>query len=139
MKIEIDDKEQDVIASALKMLVGSTDKPIDKMIARNLLERVHYGKSNLRYFRFQRATLAESIAECVRVNNLEDIIAKSAARDMENFSRHIMLNYRIDKKSFNDSARLSSLWSDTHYVLADMKIGECEYQTVVVGMCNFFE
>lgn len=137
--MEIDDVEKDVLTDALKLLAENTDSPIKRMVARNLIEKAHYGDSHIRYFRFQRETLEDSVAERRRVNSLSDIIAVVKEREIENFGRQVTFNYRIDKKSLNDSARLSSLWADTHYVLADMHDGDYEYPTVVIGMCNFFE
>lgn len=73
---------------------------------------------------------------CKKVFDLKDIA--DSFRENTNFGVEYWKNFRIDPKGVDDSERLSSVWIDTHYVLADVTYPGQE-GTVVVGMCNFYE
>jgi len=89
-----------------------------------------------RYFREHRGGLNESMQTCKVVSSLQDIA--DAFRANTDFGVEYWKNFRIDEKGVDDSERLTSVWKDTHYVLADITYPGQE-NTVVVGMCNFYE
>ena len=93
-------------------------------------------QGRIRYFREHRGGLYESMQTCKEVSCLKDIA--DAYRKNTNFCVEYWKNFRIDEKCVDDSDRLTSVWKDTHYVLADITYPGQE-NTVVVGMCNFYE
>lgn len=100
-----------------------------------IMSKLEY-KETTRYFREHRGGLEESMKTCKKVFDLKDIA--DSFRANTNFGVEYWKNFRIDPKGVDDSERLSSVWIDTHYVLADMTYPGQE-STVVVGMCNFYE
>lgn len=94
------------------------------------------GQCYPRYFREHRGGLNESVQTSKEVFDLKDVA--DAYRANTNFGVEYWKNFRIDKECVDDSERLTSVWKNTHYVLADMTYPGQE-GTVVVGMCNFYE
>ena len=108
---------------------------VDGQVIKTIEEKLRK-KSLVRYFREHRGGLQESMQTCKKVFDLKDIA--DSFRENTNLGVEYWKNFRIDPKGVDDSERLSSVWIDTHYVLADVTYPGQE-GTVVVGMCNFYE
>lgn len=87
-----------------------------------------------RYFRQHRSLLQDSLETSRPVIGLEDVVSL-----VENiYNANVVTNIRISEHYHDDSLRATSVWKTTYNVLADMTIGDRK-ETVVIGMCNFYE
>lgn len=97
----------------------------------------HKSSQNARLFRLHRGLLADSMKTCKEVKDLKDI--EEYFLSQTNLFSECFVNFQIDPKGVDDSVRLGSDWSATHYVLADCIYPGQEFKAQCVGMCNFYE
>lgn len=90
-----------------------------------------------RLFRLHRGSLKESMKTCKEIASLRDIAVY--VRSYMNWLPEYYTNFQIDPKGVDDSRRLGSDWSNTHYVLVDFVFPGQEFKAQCIGMCNFYE
>lgn len=129
---ELDERDKDLLVNALNNCKDSLNRN-SKMLADSLI-CLFEDLPRPRYFRQHRSLLQDSLETSRPVVGLEDVVSL-----VENlYNANVVSNIRISEHYYDDSLRATSVWKTTYNVLADMTLGD-KKETVVIGMCNFYE